>query len=114
MPDFSALNDFQQACRRSWNADRPVADRRANAALGLTGESGESADLLKKFLFHGHEFDRDALIRELGDPLYYLAVLALEFGIPLSLIAERNIDKLKARYPNGFSEQASRERAEEV
>ena len=104
------FDEYQQTCRRTWNSARPASERRTNAALGLAAEAGESADMIKKILFHGHEFDRDALIDELGDPLYYVATLALEFGIPLSLIAQRNVEKLRARYPNGFSEQDSRER----
>lgn len=79
---------------------------------GLTGESGEVADLIKKHFGHGHELDRDKLKKELGDVLWYLARLSAEFGILLSDVADSNIAKLRARYPNGFSEEASKNRKE--
>ena len=80
--------------------------------FGLTGESGEVADLIKKHFGHGHVLDQDKLKKELGDVLWYLSQLAEQFGLELSDVAETNIDKLKKRYPDGFSEEASRNRVE--
>jgi NTP pyrophosphatase (non-canonical NTP hydrolase) len=79
-------------------------------ALGLTGEAGEVADLLKKELGHGHDADDVKLSKELGDVLWYIAALASKRGLSLSCIAQGNIDKLKARYPDGFSHEASKNR----
>jgi len=72
-------------------------------ALGLVGESGEVADLIKKVVAHGHPLDAEKLAQELGDVLWYLAVTADALGFSLDEIANRNITKLRARYPNGFS-----------
>lgn len=72
---------------------------------GLTGEAGECADFLKKLHGHGHVYDsaaRQHMGKELGDVLWYLAVLADSFGFDLSEIAQMNVDKLMKRYPNGF------------
>jgi NTP pyrophosphatase (non-canonical NTP hydrolase) len=57
-------------------------------ALGLTGEAGEVADLIKKAVFHRHPFDREALIKELGDVLWYVAALCtkLERGLFYKLL----------------------------
>ena len=82
------------------------------AALGLTGESGEVAEMIKKAFYYGHELDRRALSKELGDVLWYLAVMASGLGLSLEAIAAENIAKLRARYPDGFSEERSRARVE--
>lgn len=83
-----------------------------NGALGLTGEAGEVADLIKKYIFHGHELDEDTLVKEMGDVMWYMALLCHALDIQLSTVMERNIEKLEKRYKDGFSEEASRNRKE--
>lgn len=83
-----------------------------NGALGLTGEAGEVADMVKKYFFHGHELDEDDLIKELGDVCWYLALICTAIGISLEEVMCANIGKLKKRYPEGFSESASINRTE--
>lgn len=73
------------------------------AALGLAGESGECADHVKKHLFHGHPLDKEKLKKEIGDVMWYIAILSKEIGFPLSAVVEANVAKLRARYPDGFS-----------
>jgi NTP pyrophosphatase (non-canonical NTP hydrolase) len=73
-----------------------------NAALGLTEESGEVAGLIKKAEFHGRALDREALIKELGDVRWYLEIAAHCLGVTMGEVEERNVAKLKERYPNGF------------
>ena len=87
-------------------------EKLTNAALGLCGEAGEFAGLIKKFNYQGHDLDEYHLARELGDILWYIAQAADGISTKLSIIAHRNIEKLKVRYPEGFDEQHSRERAE--
>ncbi len=72
-------------------------------ALGLAGEAGEVADTIKKAVFHQHGLDRDLLIKELGDVLWYVAALCSKLDVPLSEVMERNIAKLRKRYPDGYS-----------
>ena len=106
------MNEYQRLALRTMN----VSERRealSLGALGLSGESGEVTDLVKKFLFHGHPLDAEKVKKELGDVLWYLAVLADTCSIPLSDVATANIDKLRARYPDGFSEEASKNRKPE-
>ena len=76
-------------------------------ALGIAGEAGEVADLFKKHVGHGHPLDVDKLRLELGDVLWYVAAIATMHGLSLSEVAEANLKKLEARYPNGFSTEAS-------
>ncbi|MDQ5828208.1 MAG: nucleoside triphosphate pyrophosphohydrolase family protein, partial [Chloroflexota bacterium] len=82
-------------------------------ALGLAGEAGECSEAIKKHVFHGHPLDRDAMRDELGDVLWYLAMLADACGLRLDDIAAHNVGKLRARYPAGFSPHASINREEE-
>lgn len=77
------------------------------AALGLSGESGELADAVKKHFFQGHALEKDTVKKELGDILWYVSAMAGQYGLTLEEIAEANVEKLKKRYPDGFSEQNS-------
>lgn len=69
--------------------------------LGIAGEAGEAADLIKKHVGHGHPLNKEKLAKELGDVLWYTAMLADLIGLPLSEIARINIEKLHARYAGG-------------
>lgn len=72
-------------------------------AIGLAGEAGEVAELVKKGVFHRHEIDTGKLFKELGDVLWYVACMCTCLGMDLGEVMQGNIDKLKERYPNGFS-----------
>lgn len=100
------LNEYQIKASRTLGGKTDLV----MGALGLVGEAGEVADLIKKVAYHGHELDNDALAEELGDALWYIAAIATMRGIPLSAVGAMNIDKLASRYPGGFSEEASRKR----
>lgn len=81
-------------------------------ALGLAGEAGEVADTIKKVVFHRHALDRDELIKELGDVLWYVAALCTKLDVSMSEVMERNIAKLMKRYPNGYSSADSKVRVD--
>lgn len=106
------LDDYQEKALRTWNSGGTKTLRVSNAALGLTGEAGECADIVKKEHYHQHEIDPQEMKKELGDTLYYLAILASEYGFTLRDIAETNIQKLSKRYPEGFSSEASIQRVD--
>lgn len=108
------VRDYWDRVRHLWAPDRPRADRLASAALGLCGEAGEAADHVKKHLFHDRALDRAAVVRELGDVLFYVAAVAHEVGADLDEVAEGNVAKLAARYPVGYSHQASAQRRDEM
>jgi NTP pyrophosphatase (non-canonical NTP hydrolase) len=82
-------------------------------ALGLAGEAGEVADLLKKVHGHGKPLDREQVKKELGDVLWYVANLADAHGFTLSEVAVTNVTKLRARYPRGFTVAAAAAKADE-
>lgn len=101
------LTDYQRA------AARTAGDIRLEVvALGIAGEAGEVADIVKKVAGHGHDLDRIKLAEELGDVLWYVAVMARCIGVSLDDVAVMNIEKLRRRYPDGFSEERSRNRKE--
>lgn len=105
------FSEYQKLAQRTSNT-KCRSSAIENGILGLTGEAGECADIYKKYLFQGHEFDKDHMAEELGDVLWYCAELASGIGIPLQEIASRNIDKLRNRYPDGFDAERSIHRAE--
>ncbi len=71
-----------------------------HAALGAGGESGEIEDHVKKVAFNGRPLDRDHLIEEVGDVMWYLNLLVSELGTTWGHVLSVNISKLKARYPD--------------
>jgi len=106
------LDDYQQLAARTLGRDRTHDQQLANAALGLTGEAGEVAEIIKKHLFHATPLDQEAVVKELGDCLWYIGAFATVLGLSMDDIAQRNIDKLRKRYPEGFDTERSRNRTE--
>lgn len=87
-----------------------------NAASGLASETGEINEILKKVFFHDHPFDDACKIhlqKETGDLMWYVMLLCHAMGWNPSDIARMNIEKLKARYPQGFSTERSLNRSED-
>lgn len=85
-----------------------------NALSGLMSESGEVAEILKKHFFHGHPMNdasRVHLKKELGDLMWYWALMCYAFDFDPAEILAINITKLIARYPEGFSTERSLNRA---
>lgn len=83
-----------------------------NACLGLSGEVGEFNDIIKKWIFHEKQLNIDHAKKEAGDICWYLAMLCESFGWSLDEIMQMNVDKLKARYPEGFDIERANHREE--
>lgn len=79
-------------------------------AMGLAGETGEVVDILKKGILHQHGYALLDLADEMGDCLWYIAGLCTICGLDMGDVMERNIAKLKERYPDGFSYYDSKNR----
>jgi NTP pyrophosphatase (non-canonical NTP hydrolase) len=74
------------------------------AALGLTAESGEFTEVVKKIVFQGKPYNEDNVFhmkRELGDICWYIAQACMALDTSFDEIIEMNVDKLKKRYPGG-------------
>ena len=106
------INEYQQLAMTTLNKAMSKQDMLINGVMGLCGESGEAIDIVKKHLAQGHELDREKLIKELGDIAWYLAEMATVLDIELEEVLERNIEKLKKRYPEGFDKEKSVNREE--
>jgi NTP pyrophosphatase (non-canonical NTP hydrolase) len=85
--------------------DSHVNQNVLHGALGISTEAGEILDAVKKSIFYGKPFDLVNLQEEIGDCFWYLAILAKEAGMSFEDIMAQNIAKLKARYPEMFTEE---------
>lgn len=104
------VNEYQNLAMRTLNPELNKRDVLINSVMGLCGESGEAIDIVKKWMAHGHELDREHLAKELGDIAWYLAEAATALDMDLEDIFQANIEKLEKRYPEGFSCERSRVR----
>ena len=104
------INEYQKLAMRTSNQELSNAMHLVNGALGLCGESGEVADIVKKFWMQGHNLDQGHIAKELGDICWYIAETATAIGYDLETIMQMNIDKLMKRYPEGFSAERSQHR----
>lgn len=108
------INEYQQLALRT----NPVKDNKSmqgilQGVMGLNGEAGEAIDIVKKYLFQGHDLDNHHLALELGDVAWYVAQAADALGYDLETILQMNVDKLKRRYPDGFDFKRSINRKED-
>ena len=104
------VNEYQKLAMTTLNPELNKKDVLINGVMGLCGESGEAIDIVKKHLAQGHDLDREGLIKELGDIAWYLAETATALDVSLEEVLERNIEKLRKRYPEGFDTEKSRSR----
>lgn len=107
-------NEYQQLVMRTAGGFENERDALLLSGLGIAGESGEVADHIKKVVFHGHDMNSFKLLTEIGDALWYAAFLCQVLGSTLEEVMEINISKLRARYPEGFSHERSRNRVDET
>ena len=124
-------NKYQKAALRTesplpWMKADDNSLRILHGLMGLNGEAGEAIDIFKKHLcillffccsqkdlFQGHALDREHLAKELGDVIWYLALVADALGYSLEKVMQMNLDKLAARYPDGFESEKSQHRVSE-
>ena len=101
------LNEYQALAQRTSNRALEMKGHLLNGVLGLAGEAGECADLVKKHCYQDARPIRDALIDELGDVLWYVAETAAALDVSLEEVAQHNVDKLKKRFPDGLDPERS-------
>jgi NTP pyrophosphatase (non-canonical NTP hydrolase) len=104
------FDDYQRAAAQTMNAGLSNEERLIDAAAGLSEEAGEVLGLVRKHLYMRHPLDREHLTKELGDALWCLAAVATCLGLTLDEVAAGNAEKLQRRYPEGYSDEASRAR----
>lgn len=90
-------DDFQAKCLRTVKS-APGRDTLLLCGLGIGGEAGEVIEPIKKHAFHGKDLDAAHVAKEIGDVLWYLAVLADSIGWKLSDVMAENVRKLEERH----------------
>ena len=106
------VRDYERLAMRTANFNGTEKEMLIEVGLGITGEAGEVADMIKKHVRQGHALDKEHLAKELGDVAWYLALGCRVLNVPMEVVLQANIDKLAARYPNGFETAKSVNRAE--
>jgi NTP pyrophosphatase (non-canonical NTP hydrolase) len=104
------LDEYESAAARTINRALTERERLFDAAAGLAEEAGEVLGQVRKHLYQERPLDRERLTTELGDALWCLTIAARSAGITLEKVAEMNLEKLRRRYPSGFSNEASARR----
>jgi len=103
--------EYIEACARTKSdKDFTIARDLLHAAMGITTECGELVDILKRTIFYGKELDTINLKEEVGDCLWYISILLNYMGWTYEEIMLLNIEKLKARYPEKFTQEKALER----
>ena len=114
-----ASSDFDVFTKRTQelhgvNFDVP---RVLNGVIGMSSESGELLEMIKKIVFQGKELtdeNRESMIKELGDVMWYITQTCLGFGVTLEEVLKKNVSKLNERYPDSaFDVWYSENRTEE-
>lgn len=85
-------------------SSNPDFIRLEHAAYGLAGEVGELIDALKKHKFYGKDLDFTNLLEEGGDLLWYIALLCNTLNVDMQHVMDKNIKKLKARFPDKYNQ----------
>ncbi len=88
--------------------------RLLHAAVGMSGETGEVADIIKKVTMYNKPLNREVLLEECGDVLWYMAIMLDELDSSFPDVMQRNITKLHKRYPQGFNESDAVARKDKV
>lgn len=102
--------NYQEQAIRTLADSKPLSLKDTSlvmGALGLAGEAGETADYIKKVIFHGNPLDKDILKKELGDVCWYIAAICQLTDLSFDDVLKSNIEKLKRRHPYKFTQETA-------
>lgn len=105
------INTYASQARRTQNQSLSRAETALHALFGMCSELGEIQSIFQHF-YQGEPVRKDELEKELGDLMWFIVELCDAYGIDPSAMLRKNIDKLKKRYPEGFTKEASKNRHE--
>lgn len=111
---IETFSEYQEASMRTAKKMGSYKLDLTHAALGLSSEVGEFVTSIKAHVIYGKPLDTDNCIEELGDLLWFISLAATALGYSMETVAERNIQKLKLRYPEKYSDEAAIERADKT
>ena len=98
--ETNKLKEYQELCKRTAGEDNEHAI--LNWGLGIAGEAGDVAGCIKKTVFHKND-QKQGIKENLGDTMWYIAMICNHFGWDLQEVLNENIEKLNKRYPEGFT-----------
>ena len=104
-------NEYQYLASRTINGHLHEWELEMHALHGMVGEIGELHSIYQKE-YQGHDGDLEHIEKELGDLLWFIAEYCTVCDLKLEDIMQKNIDKLRARYPDGFEKEKSLNRKE--
>ncbi|MFH1714017.1 MAG: nucleoside triphosphate pyrophosphohydrolase family protein [Candidatus Nealsonbacteria bacterium] len=101
------LKEYQNLCKKTAQKFKDKEKEILTWGLGMAGEAGDVAGCIKKTV--SHKNDQKIGIREnIGDTLWYMAMICNFFGWELTDVLTENINKLQKRYPEGFSQKKAK------
>ncbi len=98
------LKEYQKLCKLTARKGKDVNEDLCNWGLGVSGEAGDIASCIKKLIFHQNDSIKDGIKENIGDMMWYSAMICNSLEWDFEKILEKNIKKLKERYPKGFGE----------
>lgn len=104
-------SEYQKLASRTMSSTMSAYEQIRHGVFGLCSEAGEVAGLFQK-QYQGHDIEPEHLKKELGDCLWMIAEICTSNNWSLDEVMQINIDKLIARYPNGFESERSLHREE--
>lgn len=107
-------NQFRDHVLRLFIKPEDIQGRMVHASMGIAGEAGEVVDAVKKTWIYGKQLDRENILEECGDLLFYIQALLTENGFTLDNAMAHNVAKLSIRYPEGYTDQAAIDRADKT
>lgn len=107
------LDNYQHLALRTAKPMEPDDDLK-HATYGIAGEAGELADAVKRHQIYGQHLNAGNVAEELGDLLWYIALACHAINVPMSHIAQMNIDKLRVRYPEAYTDNLAAVRLDKV
>jgi NTP pyrophosphatase (non-canonical NTP hydrolase) len=113
VPDYPFIVYQMQAMRTAAELENKDADM-LHAAMGIASEGGELLGAFKSAFAYGKELDLQNVIEEMGDLMWFIALMCHSMGITMDYVAVRNIEKLYARYPEKFTQEDAIARADKL
>jgi NTP pyrophosphatase (non-canonical NTP hydrolase) len=107
------LKEYQKLCKKTSKKFKTKNDELVNWGLGISGEAGDVAGCIKKTVFHDND-QRSGTRENLGDTMWYIAMICNCYGWNLEDILNENIEKLGKRYPKGFTEKDAKRKGTRI
>jgi len=113
MKKIKNLNEYQKLCKKTAAKFKDKEKEIMTWGLGVAGEAGDVAGCIKKTFSHKND-QRDGIRENVGDTMWYLAMICNFFGWDFDKVLGENIEKLQKRHPKGFTVKTARRKGTRV